>query len=538
MNDSRLSAPWWKTGVIYQIYPRSFQDSNGDGIGDLAGITARLDYLAWLGVDALWLSPIYESPMADFGYDVSDFTAIDPIFGTMDDFDALVREAHARGLKVVMDFVPNHTSNLHPWFLESRAARTSPKRDWYIWVDPTPDDDPPNNWIAYFGGPTWTLDEKTGQYYLHNFLPEQPDLNYRTEAVKHAVWNDLRFWLERGVDGFRIDVVDRMMKDPLLRDNPPNPDYVQGRDNPTRAFLRVYSERYDGIHDLIKEFQRVIKAYENRVSIGEIQYFDDPHQIAPYYGDYESDELDLPFNFGLMLQHWAARTVRQFVTAYDAAIPPHGFPNYVLGNHDQHRLASRLGWEQARVAAMLLLTLRGTPFIYNGEELGMENVTIPQHQVKDPQGKNLPGFTRDVARTPMQWSNAPYAGFSTVEPWLPLANNYETVNVEAERAKPDSILTLYHRLLGYRRRTPALSLGSYRPLLEADDHCFVYLRETTDQRRLIALNFSGEAQTLALPDVTESNMGQLILSTLLDREEQVDLHTLHLRPNEGVIVEV
>ncbi|MFO7322246.1 MAG: alpha-amylase family glycosyl hydrolase [Chloroflexota bacterium] len=539
MSESKLTAPWWKTGVIYQIYPRSFQDSDGNGIGDLAGIIQRLDYLVWLGVDAIWLSPIYKSPMADFGYDVSSYVDIDPIFGNMDDFDRLVQEAHRRGLKLIMDFVPNHTSHLHPWFLESRSSRDNPKRDWYIWADPGENGGPPNNWLGYFGGPAWTLDQKTGQYYLHNFLPEQPDLNYRNPAVKEAVWNDMRFWLDRGVDGFRIDVVDRMLKDPNLRDNPPNPHYVQFRDNPVNAFERVYSERYEGIHELIQEFQQVIKSYDGRVSIGEIQYYADPESMVVYYGDYESHELDLPFNFGLILQPWQAKSIREFVIAYDAAVPPYGWPNYVLGNHDQHRLATRVGsLDQARIAAMLLLTLRGTPFIYQGDELGMENVDIPPHLVQDPQGKNLPGYTRDVARTPMHWSDEPNAGFTTGTPWLPLADNYKTFNVETERANPRSILNLYQRLLSYRRITPALMLGSFHALDDQPDDCFLYVREYENTSRLIALNFANAPQTLHLEGLAKDNTGRVVLSTYLDREENADLRSLHLRPNEGIIVEL
>jgi alpha-glucosidase len=536
---TEAKAQWWKTGVIYQIYPRSFMDSNGDGIGDLAGITRKLDYLQWLGVDAIWLSPIFESPMKDFGYDISNYIAIDPTFGTMDDFDELVREAHGRGIKIVLDYVPNHTSDLHAWFIESRAGRDSPKRDWYVWADPTPDGDPPNNWLSYFGGPAWTLDEKTGQYYLHNFLPEQPDLNFRNPEVKQAVFDDIRFWLDRGVDGFRIDTVDRMVKDPDLRDNPPNADYVQGVHNPVNALLRVHSEGAPGIHDLIREFQQVIKSYDDRVSIGEIQYLNDPADMVVYYGEAESQEIDLPFNFGLILLPWKAEAIHNFVNAYDAVIPKHGWPNYVLGNHDQHRLATRVGGrDQARVAAMLLLTLRGTPFIYNGDELGIENVDIPQHLVQDPQGKNLPGYTRDVTRTPMQWDDSPHAGFSTAEPWLPLAHDYAAYNVKTEQTDPTSILNLYHRLLGYRRITPALIEGSYFSLDYTPENCFTYIREIEGQRRLIALNFSTDNKTLVFAGVVKSDSGRVVLSTNLDREETVDLRSLHLRPNEGVIVEL
>ncbi len=533
------SAPWWKTGVIYQIYPRSFMDTNGDGVGDLAGIASRLGYLEWLGIDAIWLSPIYPSPMADFGYDVADYTGVDPLFGTIDDFDGLIHAAHERGIKVVMDFVPNHTSNEHPWFLESRASRDNPKRDWYLWHDASADGEPPNNWLAYFGGRAWTFDDVTGQYYMHNFLPEQPDLNYHNPDVKKAVFDSLRFWLDRGIDGFRFDVIDRLYKDPQLQDNPPNPNFVQGRDNPTNAYLRLHSEAAPGIHDVIREFQDVVKSYDDRVSIGEIQYYADPTPMIPFYGDREEHEIDLPFNFGLILTPWQASAVRGFVDRYDAMIPPYGWPNYVLGNHDQHRLASRVGGEaQARVAAMLLLTLRGTPFIYNGDEIGMHNVDIPQHLVKDPQGINLPGYTRDVTRTPLQWNSGAYAGFSETEPWLPLADDYETFNVEVEYDDPTSMLMLYHRLLGYRRLTLALTLGSYQSLDVERDDCFVYLRERDEQRRLIALNFSGADRRLDVAGGAEASTGRLVLSTRLDREEAVDLSALNLRAYEGVIIEL
>jgi alpha-glucosidase len=532
-------APWWKTGVIYQIYPRSFQDSNGDGIGDLDGVRQRLDYLKWLGVKALWLSPIYKSPMADFGYDVADYTAIDSIFGTLQDFDNLLAEAHSRDLKVIMDFVPNHTSSDHAWFQESRSSRDNPKRDWYIWQSPSATGGPPNNWLAYFGGPAWTLDEQTGQYYLHNFLPEQPDLNYRNPEVKEAVWADMRFWLDRGIDGFRIDVVDRMIKDPELRDNPMNPDFVPQRDNPTFALLRVHSEGAPGTHDLIKEFQAVIKAYPDRVSIGEIQYFSDPKDMVPFYGSAESEEMDLPFNFGLLLQHWSANTVRDYVTRYDATVPPWGWPNYVWGNHDQQRLVSRVGGRaQARLATMLLLTVRGTPFIYQGEELGMENVPIPQELVQDPQGKNIPGYTRDIARTPMHWNNDPNAGFTTGKPWLPLAEDYPRFNVVTERANPHSILSMYHALLAYRNASPVLTLGAFDALATQPDESFVYVRTHGDKQVLVALNFSDAPQTYNLAEQLSTTQGRVVLSTGVDRTEDVDLSALSLRAYEGVIIEL
>jgi alpha-glucosidase len=520
---------WWKRGIVYQIYPRSFMDSNGDGIGDLRGIASRLDYLQWLGIDAVWLSPIFPSPMADFGYDVSDYTGIYPPFGTLDDFDHLLDEMHKRDLKLILDLVPNHTSDQHLWFLESRSSLVNPKRDWYIWRDPKPDGSPPNNWLAYFGGPAWTLDAKTGQYYLHSFLPEQPDLNYHHPEVKQAIFDSIRFWLKRGVDGFRVDVIDRMIKDELLRDNPPNPEWVEGRDNPTWKYLRVYSENRPGIHDLIREFRKVFDEFKDRVMIGEIAYSTDPSLITGFYGAENAPEIHLPFNFALLMLPWQADAVRAFVDHYERSLPADGWANYVLGNHDQTRIATRIGLDQARVAAMMILTLRGTPFIYYGEELGMQDVDIPPHLYQDPQGINI-GISRDHERTPMQWENAPNAGFSTGKPWLPVAPDYPVVNAAAERGDPKSMLMFYHTLLGLRRYTPALHSGSYRSV-DAPEGCFVYLREHDGKQFLIALNFFSVGRTIPLP-----RRGRVVLSTHMDRADEGD--EVHLRESEGVVVEL
>ena len=519
-------APWWKAGIVYQIYPRSFMDSNGDGIGDLRGIADRLDYLKWLGVDALWLSPIFPSPMADFGYDISDYSNVEPIFGTLADFDDLLAKAHGQGIKIVLDFVPNHTSNMHRWFLESRSSRDNPKRDWYIWRDAKADGSPPNNWLAYFGGPSWTWDETTQQYYLHSFLPEQPDLNWRNPEVKRAMFDAILFWLERGVDGFRIDVIDRMIKDEALRDNPLDPNWVEGN-NPAHRFQRLYSENRPGIHELIGEFREVFDEYENRVSIGEIAYSLDPSLITGYYGAGTQEfgtELHLPFNFALIMLKWEANAVRAFVDGYEAATPAYGWPNYVLGNHDQTRVATRIGSAQARAAAMLLLTLRGTPFIYYGDELGMRDVDIAPELYQDPQGINL-GISRDPERTPMQWDSSPHAGFSegSVATWLPLAPDYQTSNVEAEKADPRSMLTLYKRLIELRRSDEALVLGAYQSL-DAPEGVFAYER---GGGYTIALNFTGEVRRLDFG-------GEIVISTALNREGMVD--TVELRPHEGVIL--
>lgn len=521
---------WWKNGIVYQIYPRSFMDSNGDGVGDLRGIANKIDYLAWLGVDALWLSPIFPSPMRDFGYDVSNYTDIDPLFGTLDDFDYLLEEAHGRGMKIILDLVPNHTSSDHPWFKESRSSRDNPKRDWYIWRDPKPDGSPPNNWLAYFGGPAWTKDEATGQYYLHNFLPEQPDLNYRNPEVIHAMQEQIRFWLERGVDGFRIDVVDRMIKDDQFRDNPPNPDYVPGKDNPMWSQKREFSENRPEVHPLIAEFRKTFDAYHDRVSIGEIAYSTDPNTITSFYGTPEAPELHLPFNFAYLLLPWDAARLRDFNDRYDAALRAvGGWGNNVTGNHDQPRVATRIGAGQARVAAMLILTLRGTPFIYQGEELGLPDVEIPPEKYQDPQGINT-GVSRDGCRSPMPWNAAAHAGFSTVEPWLPLTPDYAALSIEAQKADRTSMLNLYRALIDLRRSHSALQSGDYRSY-DAPEGVLLYERSDASGSFLIALNLTAEPRSVTLP-----RGGTIQLTTRLDRSGESVSGTLELQPDEGVIV--
>ena len=360
-----------------QIYPRSFQDSDGDGIGDLGGIIERLDYLTWLGVDAVWLSPIFPSPMADFGYDIADYTDIDPLFGSMEDFDRLLEAVHARDLKLILDLVPNHTSDRHPWFEESRSSRENPKRDWYLWKDPAPDGGPPTNWRSVFGGSAWQYDDTTGQYYYHAFLKEQPDLNWRNPEVRDAIFDVMRFWLDKGVDGFRVDVMWHLLKDEQLRDNPPNPDYHP--DQPDHArFIPAFSEDQYEVHTIVEQMRAVTDAYDDRVLIGEI-YLPIPRLVA-YYGP-EGRGAHLPFNFQLILLPWDARRIDAAISKYEGALPPDGWPNWVLGNHDKPRIASRVGRAQARVAAMLLLTLRGTPTLYYGDEIGMQNVAVPPERV-------------------------------------------------------------------------------------------------------------------------------------------------------------
>ena len=455
------SKPNWdpdRFGVIYQIYPRSFQDSDGDGIGDLPGIERRLDHLARLGVGTIWLSPIYRSPMADFGYDVADHRDIDPMFGTIDDFDRVLASAHALGMRLVLDFVPNHTSDRHPWFVESRSSRESSKRDWYVWADPAPDGGPPNNWRSHFGeGSSWTFDPATGQWYLHLFAPQQPDLNWRNPEVVAAMHDVMRFWLDRGVDGFRVDVADHLVKDPDLRDQPPGPD-VPGLFKPSER-----AKDQPGIHELMRGLRSVVDEYDDRVLIGELWL--PPERLASYYGD--GDELHLPFNFSLLDAGWDAAELRRVVAEYESAVPAHGWPSWVLGNHDRPRVATRFGPEVAPAAMMMLLTLRGTPTIYYGDELGLTDVAVPTERMHDPQGMDDPALSRDPCRSPMPWSEGPNAGFTEGEPWLPIGPENRERNVARQRSDPGSMLELTRRLIGLRSERPDLLSGDLRRIVAA-----------------------------------------------------------------------
>ena len=486
-------AHWWQDATIYQIYPRSFQDANGDGIGDLAGIRERLPYLRDLGVGAIWLSPIFQSPMADYGYDISDYCAIDPLFGDMADFGALLAETHEHGLKLLLDFVPNHTSDQHEWFQESRSSRDNPKRDWYIWHDPAPDGGPPNNWTSNFGGSGWEWDEATGQYYYHAFLKEQPDLNWRNPEVRHAMADVLRFWLDKGVDGFRVDVIWHLAKDEQFRDNPPNPAWEPGQRDIDRH-LQIHSADQPHVHDIIGGLREVINSYPEKLLIGEIYLPID--RLMAYYGE-NNDGVHLPFNFQLIKAPWRAGVIGPMVDEYEAALPEGGWPNWVLSNHDQPRIAARVGEEQARNAATLLLTLRGTPTLYYGDEIGIADVHVPPERVRDPWAINEPdaSFNRDRARTPMQWTGERNAGFSKVEPWLPLTPDCATRNVMAERDNPHSMLALHHELLGLRAREEALRRGDYTRL-ECHPSVLAYRR---GDRIAVALNLSEDPVPLDLP---------------------------------------
>jgi alpha-glucosidase len=526
-----MGQAWWKTAVIYQIYPRSFQDSDGDGVGDIVGARRRIGHLVELGVDAVWLSPIQPSPMADFGYDIADYTGVDPLFGSLADFDALIAAAHERGLKVILDLVPNHSSDQHPWFRESRSSRRNPKRDWYIWRDPAPGGGPPNNWMSEFGGGAWAFDERTGQYYYHAFLASQPDLNWRNPEVRAAFAEVMRFWLARGVDGFRVDVLWHLIKDAEFRDNPPNPTFRDG-EPPHHRLIPLYTTDRPEVHEVIAELRGVVDEFDQRLLIGEIYL--PLEKLVAYYGR-DLRGCHLPFNFSLLLlEKWEAAAVRRLIEEYEGLLPPGGWPNWVLGNHDRPRVAGRIGREQARIAAMLLLTLRGTPTIYYGEEIGMAQADIPPDRIRDPLEKNMPGLGlgRDGARTPMQWDAGPLAGFSTGEPWLPLAPDHQAENLENARADATSIYNLYRRLIATRRTSTALLWGAYRPIVAAGD-LLLYGRETEDERMLVALNMGVDAAELRF---AEPLVGRVLVSAFGDRDGEPVRTAFALRENEGLVI--
>lgn len=492
---------WWKSAVIYQVYPRSFQDSNGDGIGDLKGIENRLDDLKALGIDAIWISPIFPSPMTDFGYDVADYCDIDPRFGTLADFDTLLAAAHERGIRLLLDLVPNHTSDQHPWFVESRSARDDPRRDWYIWRDARPDGSPPNNWISDFGGSAWEWDPVTDQYYYHAFLKEQPDLNWRNPAVRSAMLNVLRFWFERGIDGFRIDVLWHMVKHVDLPDNPVNAGWQPGEPDYTRVH-QLHSTDQPEVHDIAAEMRALADDYGARVLIGEI-YLPVP-KLVGYYGTPARPGVHLPFNFQLIGAAWNAPSLAAMIAEYEAALPADGWPNWVLGNHDRPRIATRVGPDQARVAMMMLLTLRGTPTLYYGDEIGMEDGAIPPDLVQDPRELRDPGIglSRDPVRTPMAWDASPNAGFSPADPWLPLHPDWLARNVEAQRGDPGSMWRLTQKLLFLRHEHPALALGDYHPVDSGGD-LLAFERRHAHDRLLVVLNLGDAPQGFAIPEWAE-----------------------------------
>ena len=537
---------WWKSAVIYHIYPRSFQDSNADGIGDLNGIRSRLDYLKWLGVDAFWLSPVYPSPMADFGYDVSNHCDIDPMFGSLKDMDLLIEDAHRKGLKIILDFVPNHTSDKHPWFLESRTSRTNPKRHWYYWKDPSDAGGPPNNWLSRFDGKSaWKWDETTEQYYLHTFLAEQPDLNWRNPEVKEAMLNILRFWYDRGIDGFRVDVSYRVMKDPQFRDNPINPDWKPGMDRSFRL-IEKYTKNTPDIHMFNRWIRQTNDEYENRVTIGEMNLT--IPKLCAHFGTPEYPEFHLPFNFRLVFSEWQANIIKDLMNQFEATLPAHGWPNWVLSNHDQPRFASRAGAAQSHNGLLFLLTAKGTPTIYYGEELAMENGEIPIDQVQDPWELLSPGMGlgRDPERTPMQWNSTENAGFcpENIKPWLPAETDRQYKNVSVQKHKADSTLQFVKQLINIRRQHSAFTLGESE-LLPTLEPVLAYLRSDANDSFLVVMNISEVLQSVDLNSLISDRSSEsaiqdfdVIISREMDNSTMFDPSNghLNLRPHEGVIM--
>ncbi|MCZ6739147.1 MAG: alpha-amylase family glycosyl hydrolase [Actinobacteria bacterium] len=532
--DGSNESLWWREAVFYQIYPLSFSDSDGDGFGDLTGIISKLDYLSdTLGVDALWLSPFYRSPMRDWGYDISDHTDVDPLFGDVHTAERLIEEAHRHGLRVIVDYVMNHTSDEHPWFIEARSSRESSKRDWYVWSDPKPDGSPPNNWVSVFSGPAWTLDEASGQFYRHTYLPHQPDLNWRNEETVQAALDVARFWLDRGADGFRLDAAHQMMKDPRERDNPPVPD---GYERPWKDmgeyddFVHLYDLGHQDIHDVHRLFRSVVDSYPHHpYTVGEIHIFDLP-EWATYYGE-NLDQLHMPFNFHLMACDWDAGSLRVLIETVLWHVPPGGWTNWTLGNHDENRLATRLGAENARLAALLLLTLRGTPFLYYGDELGMQDVEIAAGEGKDPWGENVSFLSRDGARTPMQWDSSADAGFGSDQPWLPVNADYKRVNVQFELEDPGSMLNLYRRLLAYRKSSKPLRSGSFLTHPSSNEDVYVFERSANSETVIVAINLSSEVQ------MVDIEPGRVVVSTAPTSERLVGREGLLLPKQEAVIIE-
>jgi len=552
---------WWEKAVFYQIYPRSFFDSNGDGIGDIPGIIEKLDYLNdgttnSLGVDAIWFSPFFKSPHFDFGYDISDYYDIDPRYGTMEDFDRLLEEAHRRNIRVLLDLVVNHTSIEHPWFKESRSSRDNPKRDWYIWRDGSDGGKkPPNNWKNNFYGSAWTWDDHTEQYYLHSFLKEQPDLNWHNPEVREAIYDVVRFWLERGADGYRLDVAHHYCKDPFLRDNPPfilrqKSEYVMPWHDRLPALnlyyylqlpeLQVprYNKHQPETHRILKDIRSILDSYPEKTSVGEIQS-EDPRITASYYGD--DDELHMNFFFDLMFCRWKAKAFKRCIDRWEGVLPNEAWPAYTLSNHDQMRAFSRYdqkgkGDKRARLLAMMLLTLRGSPFIYYGEEIGMKDAKIPRERLQDPLGKRWYPFYpgRDGSRAPMQWENKPGAGFTDGEPWLPVGPELTERNVANQEEDPNSLLNFYRRLIWLRKELPPLQTGSYRSLEDGVPFdCFIYLRELEQEKIMIALNFSDLNKKVHL--TKEEKVFDVLISTKPEREATTG-NVLELEPGEGCVL--
>jgi alpha-glucosidase len=522
---------WWKHGVFYHIYPLSFFDSNNDGFGDLRGIMLKLDYLKELGVDAIWLSPIFLSPGADCGYDISDYYTIDPKFGTIDDFRKLREEAHHRNIKVVLDMVLNHTSNKHPWFIESASDKKSLKRDWYIWKSGK-GNRKPNNWKTAFGGSCWEYHKGTGQYYLHSFLKEQPDLNWRNKEVRKEMFRMLRYWLEEGVDGFRFDVINFIVKDKKLRNNP----FLHWMNSSRKLRTRNHPRSYK----IIRTLRKLLDKYPDKMSVGEVYTLPpgDAKLSASYLANGENS-LHLAFDFSLIFTSWNARAYYKVIDRWQKSIPEKGWPCNVFSNHDLLRFynRSRFGFfkkKKTRIIALLLMTLRGTPFLYYGDEIGMKNSSVPLGKMKDKLGKKYwPLYRgRDRSRTPMQWNSYPNAGFSVAEPWLPVDKNFAEVNVESQKENPDSVLNFYRSLIMLRKSSAALHRGNWIALNNGSGNLMAYMRTTADERILVLINFSPFAKHYVYP---LKSRDKLLLSTHKSSLGKTFSSKINLKPFEGLV---
>ncbi|MEY4753045.1 MAG: alpha-glucosidase [Pseudomonadota bacterium] len=547
VSADRTDGPeWWRGAVIYQIYPRSFSDQNGDGVGDLRGITARLPYVAGLGVDAIWLSPIFKSPMKDFGYDVEDYRDIDPLFGTLEDFDALLTRAHDLGLKVIIDQVLSHTSDTHEWFKQSRSSRDNPRADWYVWADAKPDGTPPNNWLSVFGGSSWQWDTRRKQYYLHNFLAAQPDLNLHDEAVQQQLLADVRFWLERGVDGFRFDTTNYFFHDPLLRDNPaaePRPDSVPAT-NPYDMQAHVHDKNRPETVGFLRRLRALLDEY-GAASVGEVGEADALATMIEYTAG--SDRLHMTYSFSLLSRDSSVAHVRRQAEEFEAAAQvAGGWPCWTLGNHDSVRLLTRWSGEGApndfmRMALAMLLSLRGSACWYQGDELALPEADLPFEALRDPPGIAFwPEYKgRDGCRTPMPWTAAqPHAGFSAVadaRPWLPVPTEHAARAVDRCEADPDAPLHFMRRLLPWRRRMAALLQGQTR-FLDAGDQVLALRRElppgTPGSDVLALFNLGATPVRLTLPEAPRSTV--LPVPGLPPHQQGVRQGELFILPAYGI----
>jgi len=537
--EKNKDAHWSKNAIVYQIYPISFRDSNGDGKGDLPGIIEKIDYLNGsehsLGINAVWICPFYRSPMADFGYDIEDFTDVDPIFGGMPNFEKLVEELHKRKIKIIIDFVGNHTSDRHKWFTESRSSLDNPKRDWYVWRDGV-NGRPPNNWVSVFGGSAWELDTNTNQYYLHSFLKEQPDLNWRNEEVRVAMSGVVDFWVKKGVDGLRIDAFLHFVEDKLLREDPINVFYSKKGDDPYNALLHMHSVGDIRQSEPLTDF--IIKTLDRHKDIAIVgEAYLDPKGIHKLQAVYSSDRFTI-FNFNFINRKWSTVEYKKIIDEYLLNSPPNFLPNFVFGNHDVDRVATRIGEAEARIAAFLQFTLPGIPFIYYGEEIGMTNTKIPHDALKDIVAKIFSGYHggRDPERTPMQWDDTPYAGFSTHKPWLPVNDNYKAVNVKHEQNDAESTFSFYKRIIALRNADEVLRHGEYIPISSNSSNVLSFERRLGDVRYFISMNFGTGIEQELLP--TQTKKPQIIFSTTSRFSTVVSEQVLELLPFEGYVLKL